>query len=153
MTAALRPRRRRRPRASALLAALLLGLLAGIASCQTEGGSGPATPYNGFWYGTTSHGDFIQFQVASDRLSDLKFEHTENGCTWRMTSWNLADGILIGNGAFVYQVDELDFHKHLEGSFTSPSTAEGGYSFRGFGDKGTTCVNRGEGTFTANWVY
>ena len=143
-------------RAAAVILALALGAAGcdlvssltpfGIGTQDYNSGSGVGN-VNGNWAGKTASGGEVTFQVGSDTVSELRFQHVAGDCTLTFESLNIAPPIVDGRFTLDLPV-EPQGRFVATGNFTSADTCSGTYFFEAL--PAGPCPTSGSGTFTAN---
>jgi cell division septation protein DedD len=82
----------------------------------------PASPYDGFWQGTTSQGRSISFRVSQSAITYLQAGYDVGDCT--VTVYNYATTSFSGN-TFQVAVQRSDYSYNVSGTFSSDTAASG----------------------------
>jgi hypothetical protein len=143
------------PKARARAAAVLLALAFGASGCDLVSSLTPfgvgtkdygagVKNVNGNWAGNTASGGEVTFQVGSDTVSLLHFEHVEATCT---LTFDAPTAVPIVNGSFIVEIALTQGKVVATGTFTTAGTCSGTYFFEALPAGG--CPTAGTGTFVA----
>ena len=143
-------------KAGALTAAVLLVLALAAPGCDLvssltpfgignrDYGSGSDNT-NGLWTGKSSTGGDVTMQVGSSTVTSLMIHHIDGACNLPLEAQSVSEPVV--NNVFSVTVDLTQGRFTAIGTFTSPTTCSGSYSFEGLA--AGTCPSSGSGTFTA----
>ena len=143
-------------KARALAAAVLLALVSGASGCglvdsltpfgvgTQDYSSTSGSNVNGDWVGKTGSGGDVTFQVGSDTVLKLHFEHVDGACTLPFDATTTEP---IVNGEFTIETALNQGRVVVTVKFTSSTTCSGTYFFEALpaGD----CPTAGTGTLVA----
>jgi len=144
--------RKARARAAAVILALAFGASGcDLVSSLTPFGVGTqdyssigGNNVNGDWVGKTGSGGDVTFQVGSDTVLKLHFQHVEGAC---ILNFDATTTVPIVNGEFTVEIALTQGRFVAAGKFPTSATCSGTYFFEALPAGG--CPTAGTGTFVA----